>query len=288
MSKSTGQARKRSLASAHRGVSKQWHPEKNGSLTPRDVFPASRKRVWWLCSEGHAWEAVVYSRTLNGNGCPICAGKTAGKDNCLAARRPKVAREWNRGRNGELTPRNVTHGSKKKVWWKCKNGHEWQAPVYDRAGGKGCPVCAHRKLSDDNNLAALAPAVAAEWHPTKNLPLKPTEIFPGSAHRIWWRCSEKHDWQATANSRTTLGTGCPYCSGRKVTKERSLARNHRSLARQWHKTKNGELTAYDVSTVSKRNVWWICSKGHEWQAAVRSRTIRGAQCPQCHPTTKMQ
>ena len=282
MAKSTKPA-VRSLASTHRIISKQWHPKKNGALTPRDVLPASRKRVWWLCPKGHVWDAVVYSRTLNGTGCPYCAGKKASRDNCLAARYPKVAREWHKEKNGKLTPRNITYGSKKKVWWRCRKGHEWQAPVCDRTSGKGCPACAHRKLTGDNNLEALRPTVAAEWHPSKNRPLKPAHVFPGSAHRIWWKCEQNHVWQATINSRTTLGTGCPYCSGRKVSKERSLVRLGRGIARQWHKTRNGDLTAFDVSTVSKRVVWWVCPKGHEWTASVRSRTQKGRRCPICYP-----
>ncbi|MBQ04335.1 hypothetical protein CL673_06465 [Candidatus Bathyarchaeota archaeon] len=29
-----------------------------------------------------------------------------------------------------------------------------------------------------------------------------------------------------------------------------------------------------------RKIWWRCSRGHEWEAAVASR-IRGTGCPDC-------
>ena len=29
-----------------------------------------------------------------------------------------------------------------------------------------------------------------------------------------------------------------------------------------------------------KKVWWKCSKGHEWQAAIGSRN-RGSGCPEC-------
>ena len=55
----------------------EWDAEKNAPLTPEQLTPGSNKRVWWQCSLGHVWKAVVYSRTgPRPSGCPVCAGKT--------------------------------------------------------------------------------------------------------------------------------------------------------------------------------------------------------------------
>lgn len=55
----------------------QWHPDKNAPLEPGMVLPGSTKRVWWRCTDGHEWKAVIYSRTgAQKCGCPVCAGKT--------------------------------------------------------------------------------------------------------------------------------------------------------------------------------------------------------------------
>ena len=63
------------LASRFPALAAQWHPEKNGELTPREVAPGSHKKVWWQCGQGHVWRAVVYSRTgRRRTGCPVCAG----------------------------------------------------------------------------------------------------------------------------------------------------------------------------------------------------------------------
>lgn len=43
----------------------------NGYLTPDDVTPFSKKKVWWNCEHGHKWKAVVASRSY-GSGCPMC------------------------------------------------------------------------------------------------------------------------------------------------------------------------------------------------------------------------
>ena len=52
-----------------------------------------------------------------------------------------LANEWNYEKNNGLTPVDVMPNSGKKVWWKCKKGHEWQATITNRNKGIGCPVC---------------------------------------------------------------------------------------------------------------------------------------------------
>ena len=53
-------------------LAKEWHPIRNGMLTPKDVTAGSQKKVWWLCPEcGYEWEAVIGSRN-QGRGCPRC------------------------------------------------------------------------------------------------------------------------------------------------------------------------------------------------------------------------
>ena len=59
---------------------RQWMPVLYGMLTPQQVTPGNRRKAWWLCDKGHAWRAVVNSRTGKQRcGCPICAGKTKRK-----------------------------------------------------------------------------------------------------------------------------------------------------------------------------------------------------------------
>lgn len=54
-------------------LAKQWHPAKNGELTPKDVKTGSGRKAWWRCSQGHEWETAVVVRS-QGHGCPYCAG----------------------------------------------------------------------------------------------------------------------------------------------------------------------------------------------------------------------
>ena len=61
-----------SLAARYRGLAREWHPKKNGTLTPRDAARGSRMNVWWICGEGHEWQEPVKNRTARDLGCPVC------------------------------------------------------------------------------------------------------------------------------------------------------------------------------------------------------------------------
>ena len=57
------------------------------------------------------------------------------------------------------------------------------------------------QASTNYNLSVLKPNLLKEWHPTKNAPIKPQDITPGSGKKIWWICRKGHEWQATFKSR---------------------------------------------------------------------------------------
>jgi hypothetical protein len=198
-----------SLKEARPDIADQWHPTKNGELTPEHVSYGSKQKVWWKCEEGHSWKAAVKKRT-NGTGCPFCAGHKVSKANNLQAVYPKIAQQWHPTKNGNLTPRKVTPGSKKKVWWKCEKGHEWEAGILNRSHGNGCPYCSRKKASKDYNLTTENPALANQWHPDKNGDLTPDQVTPFSTKRVWWKCDNGHEW-ATKVGHRNRGRGCPQC-----------------------------------------------------------------------------
>jgi very-short-patch-repair endonuclease/predicted pyridoxine 5'-phosphate oxidase superfamily flavin-nucleotide-binding protein len=401
-------------------LAKDWHPTKNENLTPRDVTAGSQKKVWWQCSKGHKWEATVYERN-RGSGCPYCIGQKVNDDNCLQTINPTLAKEWHSKKNNRLTPKNVTAGSNKKVWWQCSKGHEWEAKVYDRNRGNGCPYCIGKKVNYDNCLQIINPNLAKEWHPTKNGSLTPKDVTAFSNKKIWWHCSRGHEWETTVYHRNK-GSDCPYCHSQtsllelrvftemkflfhdaehrkkingvecdvflpslnlaieidgayyhknkyeqdkkknnilkkanvdlirirekelskvsshdillktkkiefslfhnlikqiillrtvdyKVRKriqdyltkaefvnnqefiriwnmlpspfpELSLNTLNPRLAKEWHSTKNGNLKPIDVTEFSGKKVWWQCLKGHEWESTVNNRSS-GFNCPYC-------
>ena len=263
----------------------QWHPTRNGALTPSEVLPGSHRKVWWRCEKGHEWQAEVKTR-VNGCGCPVCANrKLAEGENDLATLRPELAAQWHPTRNGSLTPGDLTAGTRRKVWWRCDKGHEWQASVLSRTSlGNGCPVCAGKQIiPGENDLASQFPQLAAQWHPDKNGALRPENVSPNSNRKVWWLCPLGHAWKATVTSRSRAGAGCPFCAGRKVWPGfNDLETVEPKVAAQWHPTLNGQLTPRMVTAGSRRKVWWQCPEGHVWKAVVYSRAgKRKCGCPVC-------
>lgn len=102
---------------------------------------------------------------------------------CIEHGRDTLLQEWDAARNGGLTPSDVSFGSHQKVWWQCSKGHSWQAKVYSRSEGSGCPYCTGRKETPENSLAIQVPALEAEWDAEKNAPLKFADLTVGSHKR---------------------------------------------------------------------------------------------------------
>jgi hypothetical protein len=76
--------------------------------------------------------------------------------------------------------------------------------------------------------------------------------------------------------------GCSVCSNSTIVRSNSLGAINPKLAAQWHPTKNGDLTAFDLSPQSNKKVWWKCPKGddHEYKSLINSRAY-GSGCPIC-------
>lgn len=197
---------------------------------------------------------------------------------------PELVKEWHPTKNGDLTPKDVTHGSSKKVWWLCSKGHSYETAPQERTRKKptGCPYCAGKKVHDGNSLEILFPQIAKEWHPFKNGSIKSKDMTFGSTKKAWWLCSNNHSYISTISNRTRMKSGCPYCAGKKASKERNLQILHPNISQEWHPTKNGNLTPKDVPPASHKKVWWLCPKGHTYNAVIKSRTTGSyTNCPKC-------
>ena len=126
----------------------EWNYEKNSPLLPSMFKNGSKKKVWWKCSLGHEWEAVIYSRTSGEKcGCPYCAGqKVITGWNDLQTLYPQIAQEWDFEKNGEVTPNKIRPQTNKAYGWVCmKCNFRWTATVSHRVCGRGCPKCGRER-----------------------------------------------------------------------------------------------------------------------------------------------
>ncbi len=129
------------LAEEFPEIAAQWHPTKNGNLTPEEVGSNSKRTVWWRDEQcGHEWEEAVavrnkYQRYL----CPECRTIL----DSLAYQYPLLAKEWS-PRN-PVSPWNVRPHGKTLFTpeWICPTDpeHIWTASLTARTNGSDCPDC---------------------------------------------------------------------------------------------------------------------------------------------------
>ena len=314
----------------------QWHPTKNGKLKPTQVTANSHKKVWWLLSYdvpmdypiehlrgkhfNFEWQAIIKNRN-NGIGCIYLSGKSVWKGfNDLQTVNPELAQQWHTAKNRNLKPTQVTSNSHRKVWWilsydipgdypieHLRGKHfdfEWESTIAHRNNGRDCPYLNGKAVWPGfNDIATINPELAAQWHPTKNGDLKPTQVTANSGYKVWWllhydipndyfieSLKGKHfdfEWESTIANRSS-GFECPFLSGRAIWPGfNDLATTNPELAAQWHPTKNGNLRPTQVTANSNRKVWWLYPYDDpntgkhsvfEWQATVYNRN-NGAGCP---------
>jgi len=194
-----------------------WLEEEYNTL--KNVIPfaqlsyGSRIRVWWKCKAlQHEWQERPKVRVLQKCGCPYCSGKRVSELNSLATKAPWLEGEYDSVKN--TTPfAQVSYGSAKKVWWKCKAlQHEWLETPRARVSSEyNCPYCSGKRVSKLNSLTTTTPWLEEEYHPTKNtVPFD--QNSRGSDKERWWRCKpERHEWKSSVANRVA-GNGCPSCA----------------------------------------------------------------------------
>lgn len=288
-----------SVASVFPELIKEWDVEKNEGVTPDSFSARNNKKVWWKCSEGHSWLASINTRGERKLGCPYCAGQRVlyGENDFetwCKENRPALLAEWDYD-NNEVKPSEIPKTYKEKVAWKCVNGHEWMATVYNRLNGTGCPVCNAGNGKQRNNVSLVEWCLRnnsdlyKEWNYDKNGELTPQKVTHGSHKKVWWKCEKGHEWEAQIKSRT-YNHGCPYCSktnkraikGKNDLETWCKEHNKESILEEWDFDKNGDLYPDMVTYGSHKKAFWICKKGHGWEAVIKERTkINGNTCPIC-------
>lgn len=213
-----------SLLNVNPELAAQWHPTKNGNLTPNDVILNHPKKVWWYCDKStcehpHEWELSPNARYSSNTGCPFCAGNQASFCPCdsLASTNPELAAELH---PDEPTPATeISQYSVKKVLWLCKKStceheHAWYSAVNNRSAGNGCPFCAGKSVCKCTSLGGIFPELVPEWS-QKNGSKSPFEFTPFSSKKVWWVCShnQEHEWKSAIVHRTGYQqSGCPSCA----------------------------------------------------------------------------
>lgn len=214
--------------------------------------------------------------------------QTSEKSQSVAMTHPQIIDEWDNDKN-KVSLHQVTKGTHYMAWWICKKcNYHWQAMIYSRCSGSGCPRCPGRLnckkpeklITGKNDLATVHPAIVSEWDFARNA-IQPNSITCGSNLKVWWICKHQHSYYASIANRIK-GTGCPYCANRVILPGyNDLATTHPHIAEEWNYAKNEPLLPTQVSFGSGKKVWWKCKQcGREWQSSVYSR--KHQNCVKCN------
>ena len=273
------------LATKNPELAAQWHPTKNGTLLPEDVTIGYRNPVWWLLPYDDPetgkhydfeWPATIADRN-RGRGCPFLSGNAVWPGyNDLATTHPELANEWHLSKNGEITPYNISHGSGYKAIWvkRYKDPRtgklftfEWKQAVFHRSSREDCPFLKGKAVFKGfNDLAAMYPELASEFHPARNGKLTADLIYAHSTKKVWW--VKKYDdprtgkqflfeWEDSVYNRSKKGAGCPYLTGKKVYKGfNDLATICQELADQVDVEANGNKAADSILANSNAKIFW--------------------------------
>ena len=174
---------------------------------PTNTTSGSNVQKQWRCPQNHIYTASPKSRTgKSKSGCPYCARvKVLAGFNDLLTTHPDLAKEaigWN--------PSEFMSGSHRKMSWKCKIGHVWEATIGSRAeSNSNCPFCANRKLLRGfNDLQTTHSKIAEEAYGWS-----PRDFVAGSHTKVHWKCELGHIWKVSISDRTNSNSRCPTCFG---------------------------------------------------------------------------
>lgn len=287
-----GKQKEESIASNPK-LYKEWDFEKNLNIDPSLISIYSNRNFWWICEKRHSWKASCNNR-IKGKDCPVCSNRVILQGfNDLETVNPNLIKYWNFEKN-LISPKEVSYGSDKKVWWTCENGHDYYMAIQRVSSGRGCPICAGKKVvTGVNDLYTLFPQLILEWDYNYN-EKDPKNITAYTDYKAKWICNKcNHSWIATVQSRTK-GRGCPKCARliakkslqlSKVKEQGSLADDNPDLLNEWNWAKNGllNLNPYELPPGSTEKAWWTCRIcNHEWQTQINLRAKLGCGCQHCN------
>lgn len=135
------------------------------------------------------------------------------------------------------------------------------------------------KQSNEPCLIKQYPDLLEEWDYSKNV-IDPFNLTIKKSTKIWWKCQQKHSWEAVFSSRIR-GKGCPYCSNQKIlTGFNDLETRYPDVAKLWHPAKNNNRKPSEVLAGGNKSFWWLGKCGHAWESSVW-KAIKGKGCSYC-------
>lgn len=219
--------------------SQQFTDEETGMVKgPMDFTRGSHAKIPWMCKNNHKWVSDILHRTSRKRGCPYCSGQRVSDKNSLknwCANNTEFGKqlldEWvglDEDKNN-IKIDEVSYGSGRRVYWRCKEGHEWVSNILNRTHSyTKCPTCSAKDLSTRysipesgvndlytwcKNNGDFGKRMIEEWVglDEHGNDIEISNVAFGSHKKVLWKCNKEHIWVAKVLHRTNMRSCCPYC-----------------------------------------------------------------------------
>jgi hypothetical protein len=273
------------LTTTHPELAKEWHPTKNGMLTPNNITYGSGKKVWWICSIGHEYEATILHRA-HGTNCPIC---NSGRQTSFAEQAtyyyikklyPDAESRYTASFLGRMELDIYIPSIKYAIEYDGEAWHRKDKIKREQLKYKICQKHGIKLIRLREKMAELGADIADYQFGTEKL--YEQKNLENIIKEILKRINFSGRWMM----------GCPIDvdierDRFKIQKYRSNLRKDSLLvkfpqmSKEWHKTNNGSLQPSMFKPGSTHKVWWNCLIcGYEYEATIGHRTD-GTGCPKC-------
>lgn len=278
------------LQTTHPDIANEWDYKLNFPITPKDVMHGTAHEYYWICPYGHKpYLKSPNKRTSQHSGCPVC---NTGKQSSFAERalffytKQLFPDAINRYR--EI----FNNGMELDVYIpSLRLGIEYDGVAFhkperlDREKRKYL-ICKENhikliRIKEQNLWEVWQNNIADKMYQTeydgKDL-LKLEDTIRWVLGKISFNFSNLHldiNIYRDENKIRNINPG--------FLKENSLATKYPEIAKEWHPTKNGELTPSMFLCGSSYNAWWLCPVcGNEWRRQINSRVGQKTGCKKCY------
>jgi len=263
--------------------------------------PKNTKEKFWLgcnsCLEDFEvnFDGHVYHKT----GCKCLARAAQSQSNYvkksiternLMSEYPDIAAEWSS--TNKVGAHEVAPKSHMVMGWNCPMGHHYEMKISNRTAGKqGCPMCANRRVHDENNFGNNLEGVAW-WDHEENDGKVPSEFTKSSGETAWFRCDcidectgepIRHLFKMRLNNFAN-GERCPYGAGRRCAPDNCVGVHIPEIVQYWDVAANDGVTAHEVVYGSGKKYKMRCpvaSCGATWAVSPNGARA-GIRCPGCN------
>lgn len=257
-------------------ISKEWHPTKNGKLTPDKVTSGSNKKIWWLCERGHEYQMQAFQRTHDNRGCNQCSKYGSSQETRIYC---ELKYQF-----PDVKFRHKISGFELDIFIPSIGiAVEYDGAFYHQSryasdlSKNNAMRDAHihlvrvreKPLDKISDLDVITPQrelrktdLNALFHSFANLNSKVADVVSN-----YVACERFVNEEEYLIYMSYFPSPFP---------ENSLAETHPKIAMQWDIEKNNPLTPYNFTHGSKHKAYWICENNHSHYVTINSKVTHFA------------